>query len=415
MALFSGCGSRPDGWGVLLWSHNEEQLATGQVLGIYDSSNLRQTYTVRTGNGDDMIELEQWRIEYFRNRRGAEEYQNEYRPYVDLYGAAQLDSLRVRAERDPGAGQVYKLRNGEIVKIVGRADQPVQIADYEGYWYRVLTAEGVPGYTFGEYLEVDTLEQLSSTEGLGRQDEFLDLFLNSNFRPAYYRDMIQSGRIDLERFTPEYGVFPEPDRQRLVIITEDHTSELEYDRIARPTEDSYAFEGSTLILTRVTTNRVNFIYTDDDVRYDEDYVYLPRDIDMIIIQEQQRRDALLERLREKGSTLTSSAYGNITIEPDGSFSWEGYTRLVPDIISSRAEPEGTVDFPFHLETQLRASYDGAVSFEFDSEPENETVHFLYHFPNEGVRLTYLPERMVDGNLVTGDGNSPVVIFFRYSQ
>ncbi len=415
VALLSRCGARPEGWGVLLWSHDEQELSTGAVIGIYDTSSLRQTYTVRAGNDDNMIEIDQWRVEFFKNKREAEAFQTEYQPYKDLYGAARLDSLRVRAKESRDAGQVYKLREGEIVKIVDRNDTPVTIGGYEGYWYGVLTSTGVSGFTFGEYLQVDTLDALKSADQIEERDEFLELFLNSNFRPAYYRDMARSGRIDLERFTPEYGVFPDPENSKIVVVNEEHTSTLEYEAISRPTNDSYAFEGSTLILTRVTTNRVNFIYTDDGVRYDEDYVYFPRDIDMIVIQEQERRDALLERFVAQGATLVSSAYGNIAMTSDGSFTWEGYERIVPDILSARTESEGTVDFPLHLDEPVRSDYDGAISFTFASTPEEETIHFLYRFQNDGVQLTYLPEQMVDGNLVVGDGNSPVIIYFQYSS
>ena len=121
--------------------------------------------------------------------------------------------------------------------------------------------------------------------------------------------MLVARRINLDRFLPEYGLYPDPDNGRLVIVTEDHTSTIEFDSITRVSEDSYAFEGSTLLMVIKTTNEVNLQYSENGVQYSEDYVYINADIDMLIIQERERRLSLYDEIYDLGNVLESTAYG----------------------------------------------------------------------------------------------------------
>ena len=407
------CGSKPEGWGVMLWSLDESSFATGSVTPVTAVSLLNKTYDIQFGKDSPVVTVPQWRIEFFKRKAQAEEYASDYRNLSDFYAVAELNGLPVREEQDQDAKRVYKLRIGEIIKILDRDDQKSTAGEYEGYWYKVLTDGGVVGYVFDRYLAVYTKEELSSLEFSEEKDEFLDHFLATSFRPVYFRKMLVTRRVDLERFLPDYGIFPDPDNNRLTIVAEDHTTTIEYTGIEKGTEDSYAFVGSTLLMIVKSTYEVNLQYADGGVQYSEDYVRIDPDIDLLIITEIERRARKFEDFISRGNTLTSSVYGTITLAPGGGFQWDGFDRLVPDVIGAAAGNSGIVDFQLHVSSELASTYDGTVSFLFSGL---ETVHFLYTIQDQGVRFKLIqwdPES--EDTLVEDEGNSPIVIFFHVTN
>lgn len=416
LLMFAACADRPTQWGVLLWSFDEEAFATGEVVAIYGISQLNSSYSLRSEADETPIDTEQWRVVAVRNRRDAEKIASEYETFARLYGVAKLDGLAVRESPNAEANRLYKLRLGEVVKIVDRGDL-AQVGEYEGYWYSVISDEGVSGFTFSEFLSSLDVDTLGDVEEIA-VDEFLEQFFSSNYRPDVYRDMLRSGKYDLDRFLPEYGIFPDRENQRIVIVNEDHESEIEYDGITRPTEDSYAFEGSTLILFRVTQTWINLIYsesTDGVVRYSEDYVYFPDDIDMLTIRELERREELYEQMRAGGGSLESAAYGTIELGDEGAFQWNGFERLVPDIVPTDALGSGIVEFSLYVGEELQSEYDGAIAFVFDREDggTGQIVRFLYSYGNGGIRFAYSPETSAEESNVIDQVGSSIILFFQY--
>jgi len=157
---------------------------------------------------------------------------------------------------------------------------------------------------------------------------------------------------------------------------------------------------------------MNLQYSDDGIQYSEEFVRIDSDIDLLIIEETERREAIFENLREMGNVLSSSAYGTITLVEGGNFTWEGFERLVPDVIGYGSGDSGRVDFKLHLGSELAKSYDGVITFIFNS---SETIHFLYSTENQGIRFRYFNyEPGEEPLLVEAEGNSPIVIFFRVS-
>ncbi len=412
LAALFGCSGRNEGWGVLLWSPDGSAYDTGQIVLVSDVSKLNNTYDIRADKREPTETVEQWRIAFFKRKSTAEEYQDVFSEYANLYAVTSRDGLAVWAKRSTDAKRTYKLREGEVSKVLSRDDEKSVAGGFEGYWYLLLTAGGVTGYSFDKYLEVLSTEQLSLMESPEERDEFLEYFLSSVFRPKYYKYMLEDNRIDLNRFLPDYGVFPEPENGEIHIVTEKHASTIEYTSISRVTKNTYAFEESTLLLIVKNPYEVNLQYSDQGVQYSEEFVRIDQDIDLLIIEETERREGLFENLYELGNLLSSSAYGTITLFENGEFLWEGYERLVPGVIDPEAGETGRIDFRLHLGSELAEAYDGAISFVFDS---TEVVDFLYTLENQGIRFKYLDYQPgKEPLLVKDDGTSPIVIFFRIS-
>ncbi len=411
--FLSSCGMKTEGWGVVLWSHDESIFSTGSLVPVVGSSLLNETYDIRMDRHSPVETVPKWKLTVVKRKSQAEELVTEYAEYRNLFAVADLNGLPVRDTQDPAAKRVYKLRSGEAVKILGRDPEQSKAGDYTGYWYRVLTDTGVTGYSFDRYLKLYTAAELANLVFTEKTDEFLEHFLDHTFRPKYFRTMLLTRRIDLARFLPEFGVFPDREKRQLVIVTEEHVSTMNYTAILSGADNSYAFDGSTLLMIMKSDHEVNFQYADQGVQYSEDFVRIDPDIDQLIIDEQARRETLVEEFYARGNTLESTAYGTITLVEGGGFVWENMERIVPDVVPATAGSSGLIDYQLHLAANLYEVYDGVISFIFSEE---ETAHFLYSLQPQGLRFKHLrwPPDSED-LLVKEEGNSPIVIFFRISN
>lgn len=414
IALF-GCGDRPEQWGVVLWSTNEDLLPSGSLVGIYENSQLNGTYTYRPLDAQTSFQTEQWRVEAFRKRRDAEGFAAEYERWSDRFAVSELDGLRVRARPDADSAQMYKLREEERIKIVGRTAEPTKVGEHEGYWYEVLTTEGVRGYTFDEFLAVRTLEELANATEQQESDPFLEQLYTTVYRPEYFREMHRTGRYDLDRFLPAYGLTVDHESRQVRIVLEDHQVTIDYERVTRPTDNSYAFEESSLILTR-NPKWINLIYSHDGTRYSRNFVHFQENIGAVVDSEIERRQAVYEELRSNGPILESSAYGTIELLEDQVFEWEGFGRLVPGVISTDPPAGGRVEFPLYLDDAASQDFDGALVFAFRDESGQvlDRVRFVYAFAAGGIRFNYAPESAVEENLIHANNLSSVILFFTFS-
>jgi hypothetical protein len=88
----------------------------------------------------------------------------EWAPY---FGVAEIQALPVREfmATDPSSSIVYRLREGERVKIIGRTPETVEVGGLNDYWFEILTENGTRGYVFGYRLDVIDAQGISTEKG----------------------------------------------------------------------------------------------------------------------------------------------------------------------------------------------------------------------------------------------------------
>jgi hypothetical protein len=69
-----------------------------------------------------------------------------------------------------------------------------------------------------------------------------------------------------------------------------------------------------------------------------------------------------------------------------------------------------------LSRELQDRYNGVLSLQFYGRDQQSpaTRNFLYVLDSKGIRLEYVPESLLDGNIVSQRAASPIVMYF-YSQ
>ena len=373
--LLAACGQAPRGFGVVLWSADGVPPA-GAVIHIIEESSIEDRYLVLSAGGDrdeEPAPVERWRVRVHPDAEQASAFAARYAPFTDSYGYAVRSGLPVRAEASATADIVYKLREGQVTKVLERGAQAERVGVYENYWYQVLTEDGVAGYTFGEFLPVFQASGDPHAEAarLRADDPALEHLLATVWRPDYFRAMIITGRYDLRRFRAEYGLFPDPAARVLRLVTETGTREFRYRTVERVGEGRYVFhpEGgaSPARFTVHGSRRVSLSYSADGRQVTRVFVQLTRDVSESIAAERDRRDRLYRKLVERGAVLHSSGYGTIELAPERRFRWQRFLALVPELLPAGLPGTGRVDFRYAPAPELGGSYDTVISFLFDGD------------------------------------------------
>ena len=428
-ALLNFSCSRVLGYGVLLWSAEDPPVPSGTVLPVYIRSNIDHVWVVgvpseyRTaGSRVDKIEIPLSKLELAGSKKKAQERAETFAPYALVYAETLQDGLPIRDNPENGARRVYRLKLGEIVKVLAPARGGVQAVGatgdpLPGEWYRVLTEDGITGYCFSYRLQFfrHTGGSLAAVRD-GQQDADdpdLDRLLTNTWSPESYGIMVSTGKIDLEELSNHWSFDPGLDTGIARINMKELDQSFSYTKIRSTGTQSWRFEGTPLQmnLRSETTLAVQFTESNGLLRTLL-FVSLPSAIDDIVLQETARREELFRNIYEYGPVFNSNNYGTLSFREDGRFSWVGNYPLSPQVISALALSSGTLEMRLYLTDSLYDRYDGAFTMRFDGIGGVETqTDFMYRIDSQGLRIEYVPQTSLDGLTVVRRASSPVIIYF----
>ena len=419
VTILLSCGGRAIGYGLLLWAEPESPFSTGEVLRVVQESSIQKAYLVTQEGRKELADVPTARMRLFATNEQARAAAEAYAEFLDVYGYSSRDGLPIREQPDPESRRVYRLRAGQLVKVVSRGEEQVEIAGYRNYWYQVLTEDGFEGHCFGAYLPVFSAaaDPHAEVERLRALDPALDILVSTDWRPEYFQEMAARGRVDLVRFSPEIGLFVDQQTQTVRMVTHRSRQSVEYSAIENVGPNRYVFvsaDGATDLRAHLQSpERLVLTLTRSGQVVSVVYVAFRGDIEGIITAERERRQGLFEGFLERGGTLSSTAYGTITLQPGMRFLWEGFGRLQEMAFSKTVQGAGTVDFPYRLSAPLADRHDGVISFRFREYGPEELTSFLYRFDAGGVRLEFLqPANVRDLEAIQTEATS-VVIYFSF--
>lgn len=414
LAVLGACGSPSIGTGVVLWSPDEAVIRSGSVVAVLSQSDITDTYRVSAEELAEPLEIARWRVELHAEESAAATRAAAYAAALDgnasLHARATRSALPIRSEPRAVTGNtVYRLRENEQIKLIGRQPERTNLEGLVSYWYEAMTETGERGWVFGYTLQVFDPTDDTVVVDTGRDtDPLIDLLLQNVWRPVYYLDMISSRAFDLELFRPEFGFFPRPEDNQFELVLPYHATIFEYERIAPAGSRRYVAEGTSLQLTFQRNDELSIRYTLDGRQYILALQRVPGNIQEYVENEIERRRARYQRLLDQGPDFGSDAYGALTLLENQQFSWTGYQRLVPTAISPRASSTGRVDLGLYLSPALRQKYHGALSFRFDGA--EGATSFVYQLLEGGVRLVWVPATNIRDRVVQSVGVSPLTVF-----
>ncbi len=405
--------SRKLGYGVVLWSE-EDGLTNGMITEVLEESRIRETYILQIRGTKDRFELPTWRVRFFEKAADAEAYAENYSEYFHMYAYSNSQGLPMRGGPSTSNQRIYKLRENQEIKVLGRGEKE-QVGRFEGYWYTVLTDDGVEGYVFDAMLTVYSLndqQEMVVQNQRDNSDPLLDAFFSTSWHPDTYQDMIRKRQIDLASFRPEYGLFADLENMTITLKTFDKELNETFTRVTRIGANRYDFAGTSFRITITSDRFISAQFKYDGMEISQAFVRLNEDVETIVARERERRDNMLQEFIDRGPEVSSNAYGTILFENAGRFTWIDKSSLISQqVLSVSAGNSGYVSFRNFPAEAIRSTYDGVITFNFES---GETADFLYTMRDRGVSLLYVNSRYIVDRVVTSDQFfSPIQMFFTF--
>ena len=420
---FSSCSKL--GYGVLLWSIDDPPVDSGTVLPVYIKSNIEKIWVVgipeQSGKyKGNKKEIPLTQLELIGGKRKAEKWAENFAPYAMLYAENLQDGLPIRSKPDNNSQRVYRMRLGEVVKILGVAKGVPPISTtgdpLPGEWYKVLTNDGAIGFCFSFRLKLftqngDSVQTAAPTQR-SNPDPDLDMLLSKIWSSDIYSQMINSGRLDVEELEKNYRFDPGQETGIARIILPDLERQFTYQRIISEGERTWNFEGTNLTMTLKSNTSLSVQFTENSgQRRNLLFSALSSKVDDLIIQENARRETLFLKIYNQGPVFSSNNYGTITLLKTGDFTWTDYDLLVPQIVPQETRGGGRISMDLYIPSSYEDKYSGAFTLRFTDTRQNNTIYFLYALDNQGLRLEVVPDYGIENTTVMRRASSPVVLYF----
>jgi hypothetical protein len=321
---------------------------------------------------------------------------------------------------------VYRLKTGEIIKVLARVDGNPAISTtgepLPGDWYRVMAEDGTTGYCFSYRLRLfehsgGALTMVRTDQEEEAEDPELEGLLAKTWSPESYGTMINNRRIDLEELSRHWRFSPGRDTgvAHIFLPTLDQT--FSYTGIRSAGGQAWRFEGTNLQMSLRSENTLSVQYSEPGGALQSLlFVALPAEVDDLIMQETARREGLFSSLYAQGPGFVSNNYGTLSFSEGGDFVWTDNRLLTPQVIPAAALNSGSISMDLYLEREVQNLYEGAFSLHFDGVSRSAgTVRFMYSLDAQGLRIEYVPDTSLDGNMVVRRASSPTVIYFYRAQ
>lgn len=411
-----------------MWALEEPALPSGTVLPVYGESKLDQVWVAgipeeyQGGIPDTVpsVKVPFSKLELLRSKAAAQQQAQAFARFARIYAETLQDGLPIREAPDNGAKRVYRLRQGEFIKVLSLAEGTQAISTggepLPGEWYQVLTEDGNRGYCFSYRLrlfEHSTGPLQRVEESPEAADPDLERVLSQTWSPESYGTMIASQKIDLEELSRQWRFVPVEEQGIAHIYLPAIDKTFSYTRIRAEGDRSWRFEGAPLQmrLRSDTTLEVQFTESGSALQTLL-FVALPAAVEDSIRRETARQEQLFRKIYTLGPVFQSDNYGILSFSADGRFSWSGYERLIPWVIPPGAQGRGTLSMGLFLSPDLQRAYDGAFTLYLEGPalPER-AVHFLYTMESQGFRIEYVPPANLEGVTVTRRAGSPMIVYF----
>lgn len=473
--VFAGCSGKM-GYGVVLWSIPEQNLYDGDIVPVYAKSNISKVYIIGLPDSKQKFEVPLWQISAPESKRKAHKTASYYAEYRRQYARAAVDGLPIRAEPVNTANQVYRLRLNEMIKILYKGEgQAVMVGKkaLDGEWLRVMTADGSRGWCFSYNLRLfdETAADAGAAETIEEKDEQWERIAATRWVPDFYKEIIDSGKIDIARLNPAYG-FDEGSESGFISLSLADLSISEEFRGAEKTgfnmyslkdtsftiivqspdaiivqyvgknglPSSYNFIGleksgipQFLALNSpsptelsaqplLPSDKENFMPEPDtgatvDAEMDaEENEQKPASeyVRELISYEQERRLKQYRNLSSHGPVFISSNYGVLTLNEDGDFIWSGFRLLhnsgiLPSSLRTADTGRGNAAVKYFIAGDLENQFDGVLTFSFAGT--DTEVNFLYKIEETGLRLENITAGSIKKSMISARSSNPLVLFF----
>lgn len=427
LSLASFSCSRMEGYSVLLWSIPEHNLQDCDIVPVYVLSNISHVYVIGAPDGEK-LEVPLWQITKPTSKSKAVKLSAEYKDYAHKYAAVKLDGLPCRAEPANLAKQVYRLRKGETIKILGKGEGDKVMAGkqaLEGDWLKVLAKDGTEGWCFSHNLalfEMDASGAQTGDDQILTEEDFGDATFEAIFDKPWYpenfRVMVEEKNIDTTLVKTDYNFTIDSSKGKVSLVMPENKKanfkaiklSWDYNGYEKVGRNQYELKDIPVIVTCRKDDFIVVRYTGSSGKpKDFTLVTMEEDLSEVIKEEKTKRSSLYSKIVSRGPDYSSTSYGNLMVKSNGNFSWTGYSLLVPNVISASAKEGGSIYLKYGISEKLQAQFDGVLTFKFDGAGE---VNFLFKTESDGLRLEDATNAKYEEGMILERSSNSLVIYFK---
>ncbi len=396
MFCLTSC-SKIIGYSVVRWTVSEYNLSDGIIVPVYIKSNIMHQYVIEVPGREQKVEVPFWILTEPTTKSKAKAIAEKYTDYEHRYAKCTLDGLPIRAEPENGSKQVYRLRQDEIVRTLYKGNGVIPTNGKEnltGEWLRVLAKDGTEGWCFSLNLKLFTMNSDGSYgEGaveadVQEADETLEKFLAAKWYPDYYSQMIKDSDIDEAYFKEEYGFDTGSTTGEVHLNVFNLDVTYPYAGVSKVRGGVYRFNNTSLQVTVRNDHLLVVQYTDETGKpHSYSFVTMSDDfsVEDVLTKESDKRSREIAAIMKLGPDFVSSNYGTLMFKQGGTFTWQNYNQLVPNVIARGSGTDGTVSIKYSLGSSLKSDWDGVLTLCFDKK--NSEMNLLYKKASGGLRLS----------------------------
>lgn len=417
------CKDKVIGYSVVLWNNPEQEIKSGDVLPVYIKSNISHVYiagkNLNLKENEQKIEIPLWQLTEPVKKSKLSAIKEKYQENARTYANVKTDGLPCRAEPVNTAKQVYRLRKGEIIKILYKGNGQAPMTGGKplpGEWYKILTDNGTTGWCFSYNLDLfetdDNGNRIGGNDFVDevQEDEIYKLIVSNVWYPEEFRSLIDLEDIDLSKIHPSYRFTIDEENKKVSLNTQKIHESWIYEGYSKIDDREYELKNISIKIIYRKADYIVVRYTDETGKpQDLNFVTIKEDLNEIISKEKQRRSEELMNLWYKGP-YSSQSYGKLSFTEDNLFKWTGFKLLVPSVIPAGSKNNGSAQIKYSVSKALKNDYDGIVTFTF--EGSSQEINFLYKMDEGGLKLEDTIGASFKGNQITSRGVSPVIIFFK---
>lgn len=415
LLAFTGCNNKM-GYFVVAWPEDFSVMGCADMFPVKSESHLRKTHILNLGN-KKYAEIASFRGFVFRTKKEAKAAQSELWPYKDLFAYAEAKTP-VRETPDVQSARVYILREGQVIKIIGKEQEKAQLSEHlSGYWYKIITDDGIIGYCFDRNLTIYMDDGKGNSTRTVDITMFTDRFFGNQWYPVDYRAVMEEDYPDLDILRDGRCLWGDPEKKEIYLRDGKREHRFKYTEVKQQSHNRILFMGSSVDVTFYPDGRLFVRYSEDGVDKSDSFTTLDSPLQDFIAEHNDLKNKEYTLLMARVQYFESPDNGKLKFNSDRTFIWTERYEAMAEFIPSANGDKGIVDNRRYVSAKLKKSrgYDGVITLTF-SRTAKEMSFIFKRLTNGDLQLIYVPEEAFKGLVLTRvPDNTRILVFSPVSE
>ena len=399
LLVLSGCNNKM-GYFLVYWPEDFSVMGFADLFPIKSESHLRKTHILNLGN-NKYAEIASFRGSVYRTMEEAKAAQSELWQYKDLFAYAEAKTP-VRETPDVQSARVYILREGQVIKIISRGKDKVQLGDQlSGYWYKIITDDGIIGYCFDKNLTIYMDDGKGNSTRNVDISMFTDRFFGNQWYPLEYKEVMTDDYPDLSILRDGRCLWGDIEKKEIYLRDGKREHRFKYTEVKQQSQNRILFVGSSVDVSFYPDGRLFVRYSDEGVDRSDFFTTLDTPLQDYMAELNKLKSSEYNILLKGVQYYDSPDNGKLRFTSDRTFVWTERYDAMADFIPAANGDKGIVDNGRYVSAKLKKSggYDGVITMTF-SRTAKEMSFIFKRLANGNLQLIYVPEEYFKGLVVT---------------